>query len=94
MEIYFTFQLENVDNCLNVLRHHSVGGLENITTNDICAGRLKAVLSLFFALSRYKQATKQKVTAPTKQQHQQQHLNSPQHLQQPNGGSNENMTNR
>jgi hypothetical protein len=71
-----------------------VGGLENINTNDICSGRLKAVLSLFFALSRYKQATKQKVTIPTKQQ---QLPNTPQHLQhlqQPNVGSNENMTNR
>jgi len=42
-----------------VLRSQSVGGLESITTNDICAGRLKAVLALFFALSRFKQQAKQ-----------------------------------
>ena len=36
-----------------------MGGLDNITTNDICAGRLKAVLALFFALSRFKQQAKQ-----------------------------------
>lgn len=42
-----------------MLRSQSVGGLENITTNDICAGRLKAVLALFFALSRFKQQAKQ-----------------------------------
>ncbi|KAI8043481.1 hypothetical protein M5D96_004813, partial [Drosophila gunungcola] len=50
---------DNVNSCLHVLRSQSVGGLENITTNDICAGRLKAVLALFFALSRFKQQAKQ-----------------------------------
>ncbi|KAH8377635.1 hypothetical protein KR093_006343 [Drosophila rubida] len=50
---------DNVNSCLHVLRSQSVGGLDNITTNDICAGRLKAVLALFFALSRYKQQAKQ-----------------------------------
>lgn len=53
------FQFDNVNSCLHVLRSQSVGGLENITTNDICAGRLKAVLALFFALSRFKQQAKQ-----------------------------------
>ncbi|TDG45028.1 hypothetical protein AWZ03_008529 [Drosophila navojoa] len=52
-------QYDNVNSCLHVLRSQSVGGLDNITTNDICAGRLKAVLALFFALSRYKQQAKQ-----------------------------------
>ncbi|XP_041448224.1 protein sickie isoform X2 [Drosophila obscura] len=50
---------DNVNSCLHVLRGQSVGGLDNITTNDICAGRLKAVLALFFALSRFKQQAKQ-----------------------------------
>ncbi|KAH8410091.1 hypothetical protein KR009_005833 [Drosophila setifemur] len=50
---------DNVNSCLHVLRSQSVGGLENITTSDICAGRLKAVLALFFALSRFKQQAKQ-----------------------------------
>ncbi|XP_062542460.1 protein sickie-like [Armigeres subalbatus] len=54
---------DNVNSCLTVLRQHQVGGLESVTPNDICSGRLKAVLSLFFALSRYKQATKQKAAA-------------------------------
>ena len=35
--------------------------MEKITASDISNGRLKAVLSLFFALSRYKQETKQKI---------------------------------
>ena len=39
--------------------------MDAITTNDICAGRLKAVLALFFALSRYKQAAKQKTGITT-----------------------------
>ncbi|XP_070506667.1 protein sickie-like isoform X5 [Chironomus tepperi] len=55
---------DNVEACLAVLRQNQVGGLETITTNDICAGRLKAVLSLFFSLSRYKQASK--LRTPTK----------------------------
>lgn len=56
----FDFQFDNVNSCLNVLRAHSVCGLDSITTGDICAGRLKAVLALFFALSRFKQASKQR----------------------------------
>lgn len=55
-----TTQFDNVNSCLSVLRAHSVCGLDSITTSDICAGRLKAVLALFFALSRFKQASKQK----------------------------------
>ncbi|KAH8255586.1 hypothetical protein KR038_006832 [Drosophila bunnanda] len=50
---------DNVNSCLHVLRSQSVGGLENITTGDISSGRLKAVLALFFALSRFKQQAKQ-----------------------------------
>ncbi|XP_028895905.2 protein sickie isoform X4 [Zeugodacus cucurbitae] len=56
---------DNVNSCLNVLRTQAVCGLDNITTNDICAGRLKAVLALFFALSRYKQQSKQVSTSTT-----------------------------
>lgn len=61
--LFFTLYLqhENVKHCLQVLQTHSVGGLEKITATDISNGRLKAVLSLFFALSRYKQETKQKI---------------------------------
>uniref|UniRef100_A0A1A9Z6S8 Uncharacterized protein n=1 Tax=Glossina pallidipes TaxID=7398 RepID=A0A1A9Z6S8_GLOPL len=50
---------DNINSCLSQLRSHAVAGLDNITTNDICCGRLKAVLALFFALSRYKQQSKQ-----------------------------------
>ncbi|GAB0099372.1 Calponin-homology (CH) domain-containing protein [Sergentomyia squamirostris] len=70
---------DNVKSCLTTLRLNSVGGLDAITATDIQSGRLKAVLSLFFALSRYKQATKQKISntsALAKQQ--QQPLHSPQ----------------
>jgi hypothetical protein len=44
-----------------------VPGVDGITTNDIITGRLKAVLSLFFSLSRYKQASKLK--APVSKLH-------------------------
>lgn len=57
---FISLQFDNVEACLEILRQNQVGGLENITANDICSGRLKAVLSLFFSLSRYKQASKLK----------------------------------
>lgn len=60
-------QFDNVEACLTILRQNSVGGLENITTSDICSGRLKAVLSLFFSLSRYKQASKLKTPSKSQQ---------------------------
>lgn len=63
--LYFVSQYENVSNCLNTLSAHSVGGLDAITTNDITSGRLKAILALFFALSRFKQANKQKIKQPS-----------------------------
>ncbi|XP_049282347.1 uncharacterized protein LOC125763349 isoform X3 [Anopheles funestus] len=76
---------DNVNSCLTVLKLHQVGGLESVTPNDICSGRLKAVLSLFFALSRYKQATKQKsslqLQPPQLQQQQQQQQQLPQQHQ-------------
>lgn len=56
----FYLQYDNVEACLKILRQHSVPGVDGITTNDIISGRLKAVLSLFFSLSRYKQASKLK----------------------------------
>lgn len=88
--IFFLFflQFDNVEACLAVLRQNQVGGLETITTNDICSGRLKAVnftifhsqtvvyysfavifqvLSLFFSLSRYKQASKLKTPSKSPQ---------------------------
>uniref|UniRef100_A0A1B0B1H7 Uncharacterized protein n=1 Tax=Glossina palpalis gambiensis TaxID=67801 RepID=A0A1B0B1H7_9MUSC len=56
---HFISYYDNINSCLSQLRSHAVAGLDNITTNDICCGRLKAVLALFFALSRYKQQSKQ-----------------------------------
>lgn len=44
-----------------------MGGLDGITTNDICSGRLRAILDLFYALSVYKQASKQKSGVSIKQ---------------------------
>ncbi|XP_055681373.1 protein sickie isoform X4 [Lutzomyia longipalpis] len=76
---------DNVKACLTTLRLNCVGGLDAITATDIQSGRLKAVLSLFFALSRYKQATKQKVSNTgvlAKQQQQQQPQQQQQHQQQ------------
>lgn len=61
------FQYDNVEACLSVLRQNQVGGLETITATDICSGRLKAVLSLFFSLSRYKQASKLKTPSKSPQ---------------------------
>ena len=64
---FLYFQLDNVEACLNILRQNDVGGLESIAASDICAGRLKSVLSLFFSLSRYKQASKLKTPNRTSQ---------------------------
>lgn len=64
---FFSLQFDNVNNCLNTLHTLSVGGLDGITTNDICSGRLRAILDLFYALSVYKQASKQKLGGSIKQ---------------------------
>ncbi|KAL7031114.1 hypothetical protein ACKWTF_006898 [Chironomus riparius] len=58
---------DNVEACLIILRQNCVPGVEIITTNDIISGRLKAILSLFFSLSRFKQASKLK--APVRPLH-------------------------
>lgn len=50
--------------CLDFLHAQKVQGLEQVTAVDIRDAKLKAVLALFFALSRHKQATKQR-TAPS-----------------------------
>lgn len=61
-------QYDNVEACLIILRQNCVAGVEGITTNDIIGGRLKAILSLFFSLSRYKQQSKLKAP-PVRQLH-------------------------
>lgn len=68
---FLLFQLDNINSCLNVLRAQHVAGVENVSGQDLRDGRLKAILALFFALSRHKQAAKQRVQA---QQQQQQHV--------------------
>lgn len=57
-----SFQLENVQCCLDFLHAQKVQGLEQVTAVDIRDAKLKAVLALFFALSRHKQASKQRIT--------------------------------
>ncbi|XP_013166740.1 PREDICTED: protein sickie isoform X4 [Papilio xuthus] len=54
--------LENVQCCLDFLHAQKVQGLEQVTAVDIRDAKLKAVLALFFALSRHKQASKQRIT--------------------------------
>lgn len=66
-----------------MLRTQHVAGVENISGQDLRDGRLKAILALFFALSRHKQATKQqKVHQQQQQQQLQQQHQLQQHLQQ------------
>ncbi|XP_063545988.1 protein sickie isoform X2 [Cydia strobilella] len=52
--------LENVQCCLDFLHAQNVQGLEQVTAVDIRDAKLKAVLALFFALSRHKQSSKQR----------------------------------
>lgn len=59
---YLSLQLENVQCCLDFLHSQKVQGLEQVTAVDIRDAKLKAVLALFFALSRHKQASKQRTT--------------------------------
>nr|XP_026484377.1 protein sickie isoform X2 [Vanessa tameamea] len=56
--------LENVQCCLDFLHAQKVQGLEQVTAVDIRDAKLKAVLALFFALSRHKQASKQRTVPP------------------------------
>ncbi|KAL4719654.1 hypothetical protein ACJJTC_010173 [Scirpophaga incertulas] len=55
--------LENVQCCLDFLHAQKVQGLEQVTAADIRDAKLKAVLALFFALSRHKQASKQRIAS-------------------------------
>ncbi|CAL4177623.1 unnamed protein product, partial [Meganyctiphanes norvegica] len=50
--------LDNINASLGFLGNLGVA-LDNLTAKDIKDGNLKAILSLFFALSRYKQQQKQ-----------------------------------
>ena len=63
---FFLRQIDNISTCLGLLTALNIP-LEGVTPNDIHDGSLKAILTVFFALSRYKQQQKQ-------QQHQQQEM--------------------
>jgi neuron navigator 2 len=52
------FQLGNIKSCLDLLETLGIA-LDGITAHDIKEGNLKAILGLFFALSKYKQKQKQ-----------------------------------
>lgn len=56
--IIYLFQLGNIKSCLDLLETLGVA-LDGITAHDVKEGNLKAILGLFFALSKYKQKQKQ-----------------------------------
>lgn len=78
----FSFQVENIVNCLALLERIGVT-LDGITAKDVREGNLKTTLGLFFALSKYKQQQKQRqatqsiVLTPERQQQKRQHLVPP-----------------
>ncbi|KAL1486039.1 hypothetical protein MTO96_031557 [Rhipicephalus appendiculatus] len=53
----FTLQVNNISACLTHLRSIGVT-FDGVTSKEIREGNLKAILGLFFSLSRYKQAQK------------------------------------
>ncbi|XP_008561923.1 PREDICTED: neuron navigator 2-like, partial [Galeopterus variegatus] len=59
--------IENIDACLNFLAAKGIN-IQGLSAEEIRNGNLKAILGLFFSLSRYKQQ---------QQQPQKQHLSSP-----------------
>lgn len=64
-------QLDNINLCLNLLKAQHVSGVDSVSAQELRDGKLKAILALFFALSRHKQAAK----ARAQQQQQQNQLN-------------------
>ncbi|XP_076260420.1 sickie isoform X2 [Rhynchophorus ferrugineus] len=50
--------LDNINLCLATLHAHHIQGIDGISAQELRDGKLKAILALFFALSRHKQATK------------------------------------
>ncbi|CAH1134529.1 unnamed protein product [Ceutorhynchus assimilis] len=53
-----TQMLDNINLCLSTLHSQHIQGIEGISAQELRDGKLKAILALFFALSRHKQATK------------------------------------
>lgn len=60
-------QVENIKACLVLLGRLGVA-LDGITAKDIRDGNLKAILGLFFALSKHKQQQKQNIQQQQQQQ--------------------------
>ncbi|XP_066251212.1 protein sickie [Euwallacea similis] len=50
--------LDNINLCISALHVQHIQGVEGISAQELRDGKLKAILALFFALSRHKQATK------------------------------------
>ncbi|CAG9856593.1 unnamed protein product [Phyllotreta striolata] len=71
-----TQMLENINVCLSFLRSQHVAGVESVSAQELRDGKLKAILALFFALSRHKQAAKagRHQTSSQAQQQQQQEM--------------------
>ncbi|XP_045469651.1 protein sickie isoform X1 [Harmonia axyridis] len=63
-----TQMLENINLCLNLLKAQHVSGVESVSAQELRDGKLKAILALFFALSRHKQAAKQRAQQVQQQQ--------------------------
>ncbi|KAL4233016.1 Neuron navigator [Mactra antiquata] len=71
---YVLIVVENINTCLTFLVNLGVN-IDGITAKDIRDGNLKAILGLFFSLSRHKQQqkTQQQQQKQERQQQQQQH---------------------
>ncbi|XP_041074130.1 neuron navigator 2-like isoform X2 [Polyodon spathula] len=63
--------VENIDACLSFLAAKGVN-IQGLSAEEIRNGNLKAILGLFFSLSRYKQQQQQAQTAQKQPSHQQQ----------------------
>ncbi|XP_035276029.1 neuron navigator 2-like isoform X5 [Anguilla anguilla] len=64
--------IENIDACLSFLAAKGVN-IQGLSAEEIRNGNLKAILGLFFSLSRYKQQQAQKHTSQPHAQHQHHH---------------------
>ncbi|XP_040183846.1 neuron navigator 2 isoform X3 [Rana temporaria] len=76
--------IENIDSCLSFLAAKGIN-IQGLSSEEIRNGNLKAILGLFFSLSRFKQQQQQK---PQSYHHQpppatQQHSGTPSQCQQP-----------
>ena len=60
-------QIDNIATCLRLLTALGIP-LDDVTANDIHQGNLKSILTVFFALSRYKQQQKLQIQQQQQQQ--------------------------